>query len=260
MTAGLHVTSHGAGPPLALLHGWAMHSGVWGPILEELATRFRVHAIDLPGHGHSETVAPYTLETVLAAIVSRLAAESEPLTVVGWSLGGTVALHWARALPERIARLVLVATTPCFVARDGWPHAMAGATLARFGDELSVSYRHTLLRFLWLQLSGSDDGRATLAALRRHLFVRGEPASAVLADALAVLAATDLRADVPAIAQPTLVVAGDRDVLTPAPAAAWLAATLPNARLATIAGAGHVPFLSHPAAFACALDGFFGER
>jgi pimeloyl-[acyl-carrier protein] methyl ester esterase len=63
---------------------------------------------------------------------------------------------------------------------------------------------------------------------------------------------------VPAIAQPTLVVAGGRDTLTPAAAGAWLAAALPNARLVTIAGAGHIPFLSHPAEFADALDGFFG--
>jgi pimeloyl-[acyl-carrier protein] methyl ester esterase len=258
MTPALHVESAGAGPPLVLLHGWAMHSGLWGSVPEQLATRFRVHAVDLPGHGHSEPVAPCTLDAVTAAIAAAFEATSEPLTVVGWSLGGTVALRWARMAPGRIARLVLVAATPCFVVRDDWPHAMAGETLAQFGDELAASYRLTLQRFLSLQLAGSADGRAALAMLRRHLFARGDPAPFALAEALALIAATDLRADVPAIAQPTLVVAGGRDTLTPAAAGAWLAAALPNARLVTIAGAGHIPFLSHPAEFADALDGFFG--
>ena len=260
MTPALHVESTGAGPPLVLLHGWAMHSGLWGPLAATLAPRFRVHAVDLPGHGHSAPVAPFTLDTVTAAVAAAFDSTREPLTVVGWSLGGTVALHWARAAPERIARLVLVATTPSFVARDDRPHAMAGETLARFGDELSASYRLTLQRFLSLQLAGSADGRAALATLRRELFARGEPAPAALAAALAALAAADLRAELSAIAQPALVVAGERDTLAPAAAGAWLAAALPNARYVMIPGAGHVPFLSHPAAFADALDGFLDGR
>jgi pimeloyl-[acyl-carrier protein] methyl ester esterase len=260
MTPVLHVESTGAGPPLVLLHGWAMHSGLWGPLAATLAPRFRVHAVDLPGHGHSAPVAPFTLDAVTAAVAAAFDSTREPLTVVGWSLGGTVALHWARAAPERIARLVLVATTPSFVARDDWPHAMAGETLARFGDELSASYRLTLQRFLSLQLAGSADGRAALATLRRELFARGEPAPAALAAALAALAAADLRAELSAIAQPALVVAGERDTLAPAAAGAWLAAALPNARYVMIPGAGHVPFLSHPAAFADALDGFLDGR
>ena len=50
----VHVESLGAGPPLVLLHGWAMHSGLWGSVPQQLAQRFRVHAVDLPGHGASE--------------------------------------------------------------------------------------------------------------------------------------------------------------------------------------------------------------
>jgi pimeloyl-[acyl-carrier protein] methyl ester esterase len=260
MRPALHVESTGAGPPLVLLHGWAMHSGLWGQVPEHLAPRFRVHAVDLPGHGHSEPVTPCTLDALTGAVSRAFEGAGEPLTVVGWSLGGAVALRWARTAPERIARLVLVATTPCFVARDDWPHAMARQTVAQFGDELAASYRLTLQRFLSLQLSGSADARVMLAALRRDLFARGDPAPSALAGALAVLSATDLRADVPAIAQPTLVVTGERDTLTPASAGAWLASALPNARLASIAGAGHVPFLSHPAAFADAIDGFLDAR
>jgi len=260
MSAGLHIESAGVGRPLVLLHGWAMHSGLWGGLSQHLGGRYRVHAADLPGHGHSAPLTPYSLDAVVDAIAARFAGESEALTVIGWSLGGAVALRWATVAPGRIDRLVLVAATPSFVERDDWPHAMAAETLTRFGDELSVSYRLTLQRFLSLQIGGSADARATLAKLRRHLFARGDPAPSLLADALALLASTDLRGEVARIEAPALVVAGERDTLVPPEAGAWLARTLPHARLAMIAGAGHVPFLSHPAAFAAALDGFLDER
>jgi len=82
----------------------------------------------------------------------------------------------------------------------------------------------------------------------------------VLIRALAVLASVDLRAEVAAIRQSALVIAGDRDTLVPIAAARWLAITLPNARFVPIVGAAHVPFLSHPDAFAAALDEFLDER
>jgi len=257
MTApALHAESVGAGPPLVLLHGWGMHAGMWGPLLPALARRARVHAVDLPGHGHSGTVAPYTLDTLTHAVAARFHVESTPLTVVGWSLGGLVAMRWARFEPDRVRTLVLIATSPRFVAGDDWPHAMTATTLSRFGDELRVSYRHTMLRFLTLQMRGSTEGTTALAALRRHLFARGEPAPDVLADALAILMHTDLRADVAALSQRTLVIAGDRDTLAPVGAGEWLAHALPDARFARIGGAAHVPFLSHPREFDAAVEAF----
>ncbi|MFO1316048.1 MAG: pimeloyl-ACP methyl ester esterase BioH [Burkholderiales bacterium] len=256
---GLHVDSAGSGPPLVLLHGWALHGGLFAPLVPALARRFRVHVVDLPGHGHSPAVDPYTLDGIVARLDDRF-ARAAPLTVLGWSLGGTVALRWALRAPVHVARLVLVCATPRFVAADGWAHAMAPVTLARFADELRVAYRATLQRFLTLQVQGSDEGRATLAALRGALFARGEPAPATLAAALDLLAATDLRDEVAAIAAPALVVTGGRDTLTPPSAGAWLAQALPGARHVGIDGAAHAPFLSHRRRFDAALHGFLDAR
>ncbi|CAG0965239.1 pimeloyl-[acyl-carrier protein] methyl ester esterase [Burkholderiales bacterium] len=251
-----HVESVGAGPPLVLLHGWGMHSGLFAPLLPALARRFRVHAVDLPGHGHSATVAPYTLDALADAVARALAAEPGPLAVLGWSFGGQVAMRWAARDPGRVARLVLVATTPRFVRAPDWPHAMAGEALARFGDELSVAWRATLTRFLTLQVRGSDEGRRTLAQLRHRMLARGDPAPGALGDALAVLASADLRDEARSIRAPALVVAGGRDTLVPAAAGEWLAQAMPRARLARIGDAAHAPFLSHRAAFDRALEAF----
>jgi pimeloyl-[acyl-carrier protein] methyl ester esterase len=259
MSGSLHVEATGHGPPLVLLHGWAMHSAMWGALPLRLAQRFRVHAVDLPGHGHSAPPGAFTLDGVVATLASRFATDPRPLTVLGWSLGGLAALRWAQLEPARVGRLVLVATSPRFVAADDWPHAMSGETLARFGDELHVAWKLTIQRFLALQLQGSEHGRATLAALRQRIFARGEPSPKALFDALALIRCADLRGAIGAIAQPALVVSGARDTLALPGAGRWLADHLPNARYALIPGAAHVPFLSHPDAFGAALDPFLDD-
>ena len=126
---------------------------------------------------------------------------------------------------------------------------MTEATLVRFADELRIAFKPTLLRFLTLQVQGSDEGRAALAALRQQLFARGEPDPAVLVDALETLRAIDLRNDVRDIRQPSLVMTGARDTLAPPEAGAWLAEALPAGRLHAFNGAAHAPFLSHRDAF-----------
>ena len=261
MSGGICIESEGSGPPLVLLHGWAMHSGMFASLLPRLSDRFRVHRVDLPGHGCSATVTPYALDTIVSALSTAMAraecAGGEPLTLLGWSLGGAVALHWARVEPARIGRLILTGTTPCFVARPDWPDAMAAATLRQFGDELALAYRLTLQRFVALQVRGAEQPRLVLAQLRDELFARGEPAREALRDALELLAGTDLRGEVGAIGQAAVVIAGEHDALTPAQAGQWLARALPRGSFRLIRGAAHAPFLSHPAAFVAAMsDGF----
>jgi pimeloyl-[acyl-carrier protein] methyl ester esterase len=254
--SGLHVEVVGHGRPLVLLHGWALHAGLFTPLLPALARAHRVHAVDLPGHGHSAPPREWSMDAIVDALDATFGNAAQPPDVLGWSLGGLLALAWARKHPTRVRRLVLAGTTPKFIAGEDWPHAMAAETMRRFVDELRIAYRPTLQRFLTLQVQGSEEGRATLAVLRQALHARGTPNPSVLSDALHVLTDTDVRALVPSILQPTLVVAGERDTLAPPEASAWLARTLPDARLTMIPGAGHAPFLSHAAAFLAAVEPF----
>jgi pimeloyl-[acyl-carrier protein] methyl ester esterase len=116
-----------------------------------------------------------------------------------------------------------------------------------------------LRRFIALQLRGSEDERELLAQLRERLFSRGEPDLGALRAGLDILRDADLRAELPAIGQPTLVIAGERDKLTPPEASSWLVQAMPAACLATIAGAAHAPFLSHPDQFVAQLKSFLHE-
>ena len=260
MSGSLLVESTGHGPPLVLLHGWAMHSGLWGPLIPRLAKRYRVHAVDLPGHGHSAPLVPFTLNGVVAVLGGFFATVGEPLTVLGWSLGGLIAMRWALRDRTRVGRIVLVSTSPRFVAGDDWPHAMSGETLTRFGDELHSAWKLTIQRFLALQVQGSEHGRVVLASMRNQVFARGEPSPKALFDALAAIRETDLRAELVGITQPALVISGSRDTLAFPEAGRWLADHLPDTRFVLIEGAAHAPFLSHAEAFGAVLDDFLNGR
>jgi len=252
---GLHVESTGHGAPLVVLHGFALHGGLFAPVVPALARTRRVHVVDLPGHGHSHATAD-TLDGYVNAVARFVASLDAPAALLGWSFGGLVAMRLAHLEPQLADALVLVCTTPKFVADETWSHAMAASTLARFGDELAAAYEVTLKRFLSLQVQGSEDSKSTLATLRRSLFDRAAPRPEALAGVLSILAGTDLRDDVRDVRAPSLVISGRRDALTPAAAGAWLAQSLPNARYVEIEGAAHAPFLSHAGAFVAAVDDF----
>lgn len=263
----LHVETFGSGAPLLLIHGWGMHGGMWGGAVEALAERCCVHVVDLPGHGLSrkpeDVSKPFpnlqltTHDLRLHSIIQQLSAQfAEPLTVCGWSLGGQIAMRWAQREPEKIQRLILVSSTPCFVRQTGWSCAMEAETLAGFAAALAGNHALTLRRFLALQVRGSERERELLARLRAALFSRGEPDLVALQTGLDILRDCDLRAALPDIAQPTLVIAGERDTLTPLPASEYMASVMPAARLTTVKGAAHAPFLSHPDEFVTQLKKF----
>lgn len=252
----IYVATTGQGPDLVLLHGWGLHGGIFRSVVPLLAPRYRLHIVDLPGHGRSVLPAgAYTLDTVAQTVAAALPGNAAWL---GWSLGGRIALA-AAAQGAAISKLVLVGTNPCFTRRDDWPHGMPDTEFEQFAASVRDDWEHTLQRFLAIQARGSERAREELRALRQDLFAHGRPQPAALAGGLNILRDADLRTALPNITQAALVLHGARDTLAPLAAAEYTAAHLPQGQLQVIAGAGHAPFLSHPDEFIAALEAFLHD-
>lgn len=252
--------SRGAGPDVVLVHGWALHGGVWEEVAERLAGRFRVTVVDLPGHGASAPVQPYSIESLADSLAGAVPG---PALWVGWSLGGMVCAELAARAPERVRGLALVAASARFVREPGWGSALGPEVLEQFAEQLEQDYAGTLRRFLALQTLGAADGRPTLQRLRALMGQAPAPAPPALRGGLRLLREADLRPRLEAVRCPALVIAGERDTLVPVQAARNTAAALPRGRLQVIAGAGHAPFLSHADTFTQMLEDFLvqpGER
>lgn len=250
----LFAETKGDGADIVLLHGWGLHSGVWNGIADELAQRWRVTRIDLPGHGRSPlSEGAHDIASFAAAVA---AAAPPRATWVGWSLGGMVSLHLAALHPERVERLVLVATSPRFVQGEDWPYGVAPHMLAQFSDALAQDYRGTLMRFLALEALGSDRSKEELRLLRQGVFQHGEPRPEALAVGLNILRDADLRPLLPAVRCETLFLYGERDRLVSGRAGPAVTAAMSAGSHQVIRGAAHAPFLSHPNEFLRVLEDF----
>ncbi|MFZ9653624.1 MAG: alpha/beta fold hydrolase [Steroidobacteraceae bacterium] len=255
--------------PIVALHGWALNLRVFDALFADLDSAMDRGAInrralsrfDLPGHGRApEPLAlqrdAWPIELVAETLLAQMPARC---ILIGWSLGATLALHIAAQAPERVAALVLVSATPRFARAADWPHGSDPNVLEGFVAQLAKDYRRTVAEFLELQVRGSVAAEATLAALRAALAAQGECTAAVLQRAVALLHATDLRASLPRIAAPALVITGRYDRIVHPDASRALAALLPNARGVELERCGHAPFLSHRDEFNAALLSFLAN-
>ncbi|UXI70604.1 pimeloyl-ACP methyl ester esterase BioH [Tahibacter amnicola] len=251
----MHIETLGHGPDLVLIHGWAMHSGIFAPLTERLSAAFRLHLVDLPGHGRS---ADREASLDPTAFAREVAAAVPPALWIGWSLGGLVCLEAARLMPGTVRGVCLIAASPRFVVADDWPHAVSADVFRQFAEGLRKDYHRTIDRFLALEAHGSDHAQSELRELKAHVFDRGEPALQVLCEGLGVLEQTDLRGDLPDLRVPSLWIAGRRDRLIPAAAMRWSAQTSPQGRYLETA-AGHAPFIAHGDEVAAAIRSFHAE-
>ncbi|MCC2617018.1 pimeloyl-ACP methyl ester esterase BioH [Aestuariibacter halophilus] len=237
----------GSGEPLVLLHGWGLNSGVWHPLLPRLTERYRVISIDLPGFGVNadRQPSPYALTSV-----GHMLADAIPdgATVLGWSLGGLLAQWLAIHFPHKVKRLVLVASTPCFVQQQSWP-GVRPAVLHTFERQLENDFSDTLDRFLAIQAMGSPSARHDIRNIRECVSQFPEPDPAALRHGLTLLGTVDLRHELPRITAPIARFYGRLDSLVPHKAIELIESVKGSDYLHIFEHASHAPFISHPDAF-----------
>ncbi|HEX7599893.1 MAG TPA: alpha/beta fold hydrolase [Polyangia bacterium] len=241
--------SVGEGPPVVLIHAFPFDCRMWRKTAAALAGRAQVITPDMRGFGESD-ISPEGFS--IADLADDVAALLDTLnlsraTVGGMSMGGYVALAFAQRHPNRLISLILADTK-----------AAADTAEARLGREAAITLveRQGVSALLekqipWLiSAAASDSLHAEVRALGE------QPARTVIAALRALRDRPDRTAELRSIAVPTLVVGGTDDALSPPAEIMALAAAIPHARIAQIAGAGHLSNLENPDAFAATLAEF----
>src|SRR5687768_3489329 len=250
---GGRVALYRAGPPSAteavvLVHGMGKAAARdWAHVIPALAKRYAVYAVDLPGFGYSDKGNHHyspdnmarALETVLAP---RIAGR---FTLIGHSMGGTVALAYAATYPSRVRRLVLVDVAG--VLHRSVYAEFLGRVAAQRALGLDSPWYESVVRAIQLRAENWPvRGELVLerAGVRQRV-LRGDP-NAITAFALVE---HDFSGSLRTIAAPTLIVWGAEDTIAPLRTGQALAAAIPRARLTVIEGAGHAPQVQFPDRF-----------
>lgn len=222
-------------PTLVLLHGWGYHKSAWPESwLQTLCERYDLLLVDLPGHGDDscQAIVDADLSTLDAWLQCLGASLPAQYSILGWSLGGQVAMRLAQQQSSHVQALICLASNLSFVQRDGWPEAMAQDALQQFQTAFACLPERTLQRFCVLQAQGSEDPMAMTKLLRNQ--VRCRPSLGMGLDWLASL---DLRNTWSQITCSSLVMLAEQDALVPASmAAAVKAISSQNQTIELLAG------------------------
>ncbi len=248
---------HGTGDPVVLLHGLAASRQIWGRVAPQLAERHRVLAVDVPGFGESVPVSDdFSLSEVASAIWDGLPDDLPPVTLVGHSMGGAIALAAAAAEPERIHRLVLCAPAGLLpVPMPDWllgPAGVAWELAVKVRNRLEPVAGHPLARRFLLGTSTAPTAKLSAEDVRLVIGASGDKRST--AAALRTIAHADLRDELAALPRPVGLIWGTSDMVVPTRALDAGVAVRDGLAVERIDGVGHLPMIERPDAFLAAFD------
>ena len=243
----------GRGDPLVLIHGLADDHRAWRRAVPDLMLRHRVVLYDLRGHGETTLGKPDgTLRQLGEDLVALLdALDVERADVAGFSLGGTIAMRASMDHPERVDRLVLVATSSR-VGRQAADWYRERRKMVEHGDE-------------WLRETLDRDTADVYAQapneLEEGLLIRRQSTAdprgyGNACAAMAGLNAAPLDPELGQIKAPTLIVASDLDQHCPPKAAEIIHAGVPGSRIEILKGAGHAIPVERPRELATSINRF----
>lgn len=230
-------TRHGTGStmsPMALLHGYPLDGSIWSEVVPLLADRFDLIIPDLRGFGESTTVdTPYTIDTLasdVAGLLDHLGFEKTALA--GHSMGGYVALAFAKNYPERLSGLGLVSSQAAADAPD--------RKQGRYDTAAQVAEKGIGVVVEAMAPKFTPDER--VRAVAQTVMEQQRP-NAIIGALKAMAEREDLTARLADFKFPVVLVHGDQDALIPIERAREVKNALPRAHLVELKDVGHLPML-----------------
>jgi poly(3-hydroxyalkanoate) depolymerase len=252
----VRVARVGDGEPLLLINGLGANLEMWQPFVRELAPGRELIGFDLPGTGRSTRPRWPVRMPQLAQLVTELLDQlgHEQPDVLGYSLGGIVAQELAHRAPGRVRRLVLCATTP------GLPSMPPDPIVTTLMLTPARYWNRQLAELILPIIAGGRTARepgVLHAGLEKRLL---QPPSALgYLYQLYALSGWSSHPWIHSVTHEALVLHGDRDPVVPLVNGRYLAEALPNGRLHTVSGAGHLFLLDEPASAVPALESFLTD-
>lgn len=224
----------GTGSPLVLLHGYPLDHHLWDEVAPFLVDTFDLILPDLRGFGESSTVDSfYTMEDIasdIAALLDHL--EIRKAAIVGHSMGGYVALAFARLYPERVSGLGLVSSQVLADAPDRKEGRYKSA--AEVADKGIGSVVAAMTPKFTSNQKLQEVARESMERQQPAAYIGALKAMAERVDSTPLLSSLNV---------PVVLIHGDVDQLIPIDRAREVKAALPNAYLVEIRGAGHMPMM-----------------
>lgn len=239
-----HITKVGKGEPLLLLHGFGFNMQCFENIVKILSKNYQCILVDLPGFGLT-MYKSYNLEFLLNELHAILPAK---LSILGWSLGGTIAIAYAKRYQNDVNKLILVATNPLFIAKENWP-GMPINEFKNFINLINSNINKAMMSFIALQFSKDFIDRKVFLKLKK-LSSNNYLTKQAAVNALNILSSQDLCDNYNDLKLPILSILGKDDQLVPIEIAKKLKALNGQHKKVYICDtSAHLPFITQDKLF-----------
>ncbi|WP_329416237.1 alpha/beta hydrolase [Streptomyces sp. NBC_00704] len=254
----IRITGRPDGPTVVLAHGFGCDQNMWRLTVPALEEHYRVVLFDYVGSGGSELSAwDEKRYSSLAGYAQDVVDVCEELdlrdaVLVGHSVSAMVGVLAARAAPERIGSLVMVAPSPCYIDSDGYRGGFSAEDIDELLESLESNYLGWSAAMAPVIMGNPD--RPELGEELTNSFCATDPEIARVFARTTFL--SDSRDDLESVTVPTLVLECASDVIAPREVGAYVHARIPGSALVTLQATGHCPQLSAPRETNAAILGF----
>ena len=233
---------------LLFIPGWGINESIWKHQVKYFSQHYMTVAVSLEG----DSIREHTEH--LLGIIKK--SKSNSVNLVGWSMGGMIAINFVSQHPEYVKKLTLVSTPAKFVATEDYNAGVSQTVMENFIEKFRKSPVRMLANFASLILKNADFKKEDLSLIKQSSNISNKDKAL---GNLLLLRDCDLRDKLHSITVPTLIMHGKGDMVCPYACADYLHSKIKNSILYTFECAGHIPFVTKHEKFNNLLDGFLRD-